>query len=194
MAQSLEYKKQYNKECYYYYKSIGVCVHCHKQKAGKGKVLCGDCAYKDSERGEKYRMSVSKEQKRKTQDRNNERNRRVREERRQNGLCVICGHKLPDDTYKTCWECRRKSQKYQRAKREEKGSISKDMRYSGLYCIRCCKPIKPNPSKLCPDCYDANVKKAELMRQSPKWRKNIDEGYFRQMNNPLFEKRDGVTL
>lgn len=194
MGQSLEYKKQYNKERREWLKSIGICVHCGKQKAEEGRVLCGDCAYKSAEHHSNRWYSLTPEQKKESYKKAEIYRKKQREERIKNGLCTKCGHKLPDTTYKTCWECRQKQKKTTKARNRRNGVVSREVRYSGLVCCQCCKPIRPNRSNLCPECYERCVGKAALMRQSPKWRENIDNGYFRQQNNLLFEKRDETIV
>ena len=194
MGQSLEYKKQYNKERREWLKSIGMCVHCGKQKAEEGRVLCGDCTYKNNEHKSNRYYSLTTEQKDKINEKRRKNSKLLRDKRRLNGECTKCGHKLPDTTYKTCWECRQKQKKTTKVRNRRNGVVSREVRYSGLVCCQCCKPIRPNRSNLCPECYERCVGKAALMRQSPKWRENIDNGYFRQQNNLLFEKRDETTV
>lgn len=173
MTQSLEERsakqKNYYSHRYKWLKDHGLCVMCGHETPEPGKVMCLDCAFKNIEKcAARYKKMTPKEKQVEIL-KTNERTRNLRAKRKQNHECVNCGKKLP--TYEKsiqCLECRLKRRKYDRAKREAKGIISQEQRYSGYWCFQCCKPIEPNPSKLCPECNQRNLEKLKKARNSPK--------------------------
>ena len=178
-----DYMNLYMRERAQFLREHGMCTRCGKSKAEEGKRLCGDCAYKRSEYLSLVWSSKTPEEKKALYKKAAEYRAARRQERVANGLCTACGTKLRDARYKMCFECRLRKRRESCKWREKNGAISREQRLSGYYCIRCCKPIVPNGSRLCPECLDYCKKLCEYMRSRLGWRKNIgDQHDYRHSN------------
>lgn len=107
-AEQKERYRQRRKDDYHWYKSLGICVKCHKEPAADGHVLCKICNYDKQlyyscryyDNPEKFKAK-SRAQRQKALDEHR---------------CVACNKPL-DDSWKLqrCPEC---TEKYNRAQRE----------------------------------------------------------------------------
>ena len=70
----------------------------------------------------------------------------TREERKEKGLCPICGKRPPSKYYSTCDVCREKDRLQQKKAREKRKSERK--------CDRCGKPLKDGEKIRCKECCD----------------------------------------
>ena len=93
-----DYKNQYERECYHFYKERGICVKCNSDTAIHGQTLCWTCADKNNRRRDNaaYRMFAALYARER---------RRIRTLK---GLCSCCGKALADGRYKNCDKCRAK--------------------------------------------------------------------------------------
>ena len=83
------------RELYWHYANNGICTKCGSAWSEAGHVLCKECAKKA-----RYRQK----QKDPTGELKRQRSRELRESRRANGLCVICGNKT-DGIHVSCAKC-----------------------------------------------------------------------------------------
>lgn len=131
---------------YEWYKANGICIQCLRYNTAPGKVRCEVCLAKNAENARKYRakkQSVSQA----------EHVRKLREIRKEQGLCIWCGK--PRSSYSSvfCVDCRIKNQRRNDAK---KSGIDRSERPVYGMCYRCGKKIQLG-NKLCAKCKDQSI-------------------------------------
>lgn len=131
-----------SKEEYQFFKSKGICTHCKKEKAEKGKILCLACKMQNREYKKKYDA-----------DKIRARDKAKREYRKANGLCVNCGAR-PQQHGLICNKCyttilRRKA---------KNTDIPRSERVSYGLCYICGKNELVEGKKVCAKCYDTRYK------------------------------------
>lgn len=132
-------KRTRNNERYEWYKAHGICPVCGQNDPMPGRIRCADCIYKDGERKYKFLAKETPEEKEKRLARQRKKSKKRYEERKAQGLCVMCGK----PAYKggvLCYECTIKAKKRD-AERWEKIGITKLPKPEGV-CLICDKPVK----------------------------------------------------
>lgn len=131
-----------SKRDYEWYKSLGLCVACHKQPVEPGHVYCLACLME--RRGKHYNSSPETSQKHKQYL------KELREKNRKNGICVVCGKNpvMPGKSY--CVKCKEQSKHRAAKKRLKAGMMPRFMMGDGIRCYFCGKPSCGE--KLCPEC------------------------------------------
>ncbi len=155
---------------YEWYKSIGLCVLCHKEKPAPGRVTCLNCLDRQSV----YQAREGVRERRRNHYIQNrdlilERNKKRREEKKKTGICVYCSRQATHGIY--CYECFLKTRKSQRKlaenrlkQRHEKGLVREKWKENGL-CYLCGYPTLPG-LKVCEHHYDVLKKAGEKGHQS----------------------------
>jgi hypothetical protein len=116
------------------YKTRGVCIHCGKNPAIKGRSLCLVCATADSEsHTRRYHTDVA------LKDATIQRVLAVEKERKENGLCVKCGEKT-EPGVRRCAKHRASWNK--RAQRERQSLRDTVLDHYGPRCFCCGETIK----------------------------------------------------
>lgn len=144
---------------YEWYKANGICIQCLRYNAAPGKVRCEVCLAKNAENARKYRakkQSVSQA----------ERARKLREIRKEQGLCIWCGN--PRSSYSSvfCVDCRIKNQRRNDAK---KSGIDRSERPRYGMCYRCGKQIQLG-NKLCTECKEQSIANLPENTRIPSWK------------------------
>lgn len=164
-----------SKADYDFYKSIGICVRCHKRIAEPNKVMCLECA-------DKERMNAKKKR---------ERNIDLEKKRdldkyywlKSQRICTYCKHEkaVPEKT--KCKKCLAKIKARRKAKRCE---IDRSERRSYGICYICGKnPILPGKG-VCKECYETRTTAIQKCIDSR------DEGfndYWKRENNLFFSNK-----
>lgn len=177
-----EKRNKSSKETYKAYQKNKVCPMCRINKLFGDEKICVECRVKDLERHEKLR-------KEKSEHYNNVSkisNRKLRTNRKINGLCVRCGNKLNDLRYSNCEMCRQKENTKKRIQYIPKVT---GKTIEGL-CINCSNPVKEG-YKVCEHHYQilcdmSHSEKASNFRkeQSKKYWKNrglkMNDGVLRK--------------
>ena len=137
-------KAQYKKENYWFFKSIGICVQCTKEKAFNGGVYCAECAWKRNE--QKRARGISDKERESARVRHKKRY----DEHKEIGLCVNCNRKATPG-YVYCADCRmvarRSNQEWAVKSGRKKGYAERGL------CIRCgADPVEGK--KLCETCLE----------------------------------------
>lgn len=151
------------KESYHMMKSLGLC------KCGKalaiGFASCPDCLEKDrlfqERKRNKDREAYNKKQ--------NEYHRSKYKERKENGLCVVCGRPRGNSPSLECVECRVK-----RIKRAKKSYIPRSERVGSDLCYHCGKPVIDG-MKVCAECYERDMAHLRIAWASPLTKKAREE-------------------
>lgn len=117
-----------HKKDYYFFKSIGICTMCRKNKVLGRYTICPECIEKKSEYNAKYRASDNVKENSKKYAKNRY------YEHKKNGICVDCNKKATHGIY--CYECRIKRTKrnleyaqkkrLERAESRETAKLSKE--------------------------------------------------------------------
>lgn len=99
-----EQRKLYQRGNRKFWKELGICPQCGKSKIYGDEKICLDCTIYRQGYEDNHKKVLTREQK----DRKNERNRRIRDERRAKGICTICGKRKPNPLRKICHICSEK--------------------------------------------------------------------------------------
>jgi predicted amidophosphoribosyltransferase len=135
-----QYNKEYNKEAYYYYKSLGICTICHRNEAMIYNILCEECADKASDRYYKRKTLPNyNEFKKMIASNAKKRYWRLREK----GLCPWCGKKAEKDRA-FCYECIIKNKRRNKKINKIKNPIPRTDRTRYGLCYFCGKPVYKN--------------------------------------------------
>lgn len=129
-------------ELYAWYKRMGICPQCGANKAAPNRVRCEECLAKNAESADKHRK-ISPVTSRKTYMKN------LREQRKENGLCIWCGKTICSSSTVFCIDCKIKNQ---RKNDKRKSGIERSERYEYGLCYICGNPAVDG-KKLCDDCY-----------------------------------------
>ncbi len=100
-----EKQKQYCKERYEWLKSKGICVHCGREKAVSGQILCPACKVRHAEVNKNCRRRLTSEQKEKIKQYSSKRFHERYAERLEKNLCVYCGKRPPEENHTRCEIC-----------------------------------------------------------------------------------------
>jgi len=180
---NLKNKEEY-KELYYWFKEKKICVRCKSQKARPNKILCFDCADKqskiDKNRYSKYTPIQKEEFKKKVQYNFFKRYHK----RRDNRQCVKCGKNLTVKYKNNIWctECRIKEINKVHKKCYPNGYLSKHEWGSFGLCSICGKRPFINGKKLCQACYDKVVKNLQgIDNKNHWWRKDNDIAFQKKI-------------
>lgn len=82
----------------------------------------------------------------------------LREERKNQGLCVYCGKRKSDNGFATCFECRNAQRKKKIDRDRAKGTTPRVLMDGVSYCTKCGKNPPTVGTKLCANCLDHNRK------------------------------------
>lgn len=162
---------------YDFYKSLGICVRCHKENAEPGRVMCYECQDKESEINRRSRERNLEREKTRDLDKYY----RLKVE----GICTYCKRRPADPGKTKCNACLAKIRNRRNAKRED---IERSERPSYGICYICGKnPLYKN-FKVCESCYQVRRKSIdECLEKRPL--ESME--YFRSLNKLVFAKTGG---
>lgn len=144
---------------YEWYKSIGICVQCRKEKAAPHHVRCEVCLEQNlSTQESRRRVGTYRRADRRSY------NKTLRERRKAAGLCIDCGRPICSSSKCYCVECRIKNQK--RNERRKEGLNRSERKQYGL-CYICGKEALPGKA-VCKEHYDTLVRNLEIAGNSDK--------------------------
>ena len=160
---------------YDFYKSIGICVRCHKRVAAPNKVMCFKCADMERIKGKEKRKRNHESEKKRDLDKYY----RLKEQ----GVCTYCKHEKAVSGKTKCKKCLPKIKAKRQAKRCE---IDRSERCSYGICYICGKnPILPGKG-VCKECYETRTTAIQKCIDSR------DEGfndYWKRENNLFFSNK-----
>ena len=155
----------YSYEVYHYFKDRGICVDCKVEKAAKGKTRCLNCLSIKNERAMLKMALLSDEERAEMNRKKREAGKALREYRKANNLCRICGKPV----YKNHSTCYEHYLKHKRIDRERRKKNNKGFAEIGL-CRICGKPVVKD-KKFCEEHlekYRENIRKANERRLEKK--------------------------
>lgn len=129
-------------ELYAWYKQMGICPQCGTNKAAPNRVRCEECLAKNAESADKHR---------KTKHIPNRITyfKDLREQRKENDLCIWCGKPICSTSTVFCIDCKIKNQ---RRNDNRKSGIERSERHEYGLCYICGKSAVDG-NRLCEDCY-----------------------------------------
>lgn len=151
------------KELVNWYKDNKICPICRKNSLFGEEKACVECSAKSyASRMAKYYANPEEF---KARDRIEQ--KKIREKRAANGLCVYCGKVKSDENFKTCTKCRNKQKIKKRirdAKKNYKLDIKREWVMNGK-CWFCSEPVY-NHSKLCKEHYIKSLVYAKKSKEA----------------------------
>lgn len=146
-AYAVSFQKMGNKkEEYDFYKSIGICVRCHKNPAEPNRVMCLECADKERETDRKKRRKNSE----KIRVNDISRYHRLKEQ----GICTYCKRKPAISGKTKCEKCLAKIRAKQNAARND---LMRSERVSYRICYICGKNEIIPGHGVCESCYQTRL-------------------------------------
>jgi hypothetical protein len=179
-------KAEYAKDYYNFYKSHHICVKCRQERALNGLTLCWRCRLDVAESSAIRWRNRTEEERKEINKKHAERSRRLREERKMTGVCVVCGKRKPKKGRVTCEICLAKRSRKERERRIGKGRIPWEVRIDGHHCYRCMDENLVPGKKLCPKCYEkacANLKKINICNKNSR-------KYFCRANRAFYHRNN----
>ena len=131
------------REVYHYYKEHGICVECHQEEAAKGKTRCLYCLSKRAEQRRERESKLTKEELAEKNCTRREKGKALRDYRKANGLCDICGKPVYKN-YSKCYEHYIYYKRYEKKRREKKNKG-----YAELGLCRICGEPTVGGKKFC---------------------------------------------
>lgn len=161
-----------SKADYDFYKSIGICVRCHKWPAEPNKVMCLECA--DNEKIH----DRAKRQRNISYMKKNDLDKYYL--LKQQGICTYCKHEKAVSGKTKCAKCLAKIRTKRQSKRND---IDRSERCSYGICYICGKnPILPGKG-VCAECYKLRLSAIKKCNSN---RKDGFNEYWKRENNLVF--------
>ena len=130
-------------ETYHYYKEHGICVDCHQEEAAKGRTRCLTCLSLRAEQRQKYNSKLTEEERAERNRIKREKSKALRDYRKANGLCDVCGKPVYKN-YSKCYEHYIYYKQYEKKRREKKNKG-----YAKLGLCRICGEPTVGGKKFC---------------------------------------------
>ena len=131
------------REEYRYYKEHGICVDCHQEEAAKGRTRCLTCLSIRAEQREKRESKLTEEERAEKNRIKREKGKALRDDRKANGLCDVCG-KPAYKNHSKCYEHYIYYKRYEKKRREKKNKG-----YAELGLCRICGEPTVGGKKFC---------------------------------------------
>lgn len=158
---------------YEYYKSIGRCPICKRNKSAPKHVMCLECMSDVSERNRSQRDKWTLERRKAESKRAVENKRKRRERRKAEGVCVECGKRPPKEGRIRCAICLRKHSTRMKRYHREKGCKPRELFYYHDKCWICCADALPG-KRVCAEHMDMclnNLANGQRDNTNHIWRK-----------------------
>lgn len=170
----MTYYKGLRKEEYDFYKSIGICVRCHKNSAEPNKSMCIECADKEAEynRNKRNRKPISIKAK------DLDKYYRLKEA----GICTYCKHEQAISGKTKCSKCLAKIRRKRDEKRQE---LYRSEWVSYGICYLCGKNPVMKGKGVCEKCYEVRL---EAINKCIKNRRQDFNKCWKNENKLLFKK------
>ena len=184
------------KQDYDFYKSIGICVRCHKEPAEPERIMCAACLEKERKRAAENRAALKKmrfcprcgqnklfgdekmcldcreKMYEYNKDHRTPAQRNYIKIRKEAGLCIKCGKRPPVNGKTKCEICDASERIRAREYRMRKGiGIDRSERISEGRCYFCGYPVLGG-MKVCGNCRERCANNLDLSGGNDYWRKN----------------------
>ena len=175
------------KELVNWYKDNKICPICRKNSLFGEEKACVECSAKSyTSRMAKYYANPEEF---KARDRIDQ--KKIRQKRADNGLCVYCGKAKADEGFKTCTKCRNKQKIKKRirdAKKNYKLEIKREWIANGK-CWLCGEPVY-NHSKLCEEHYIKSLNYAKKSKEARLRNEQVRTEKISATNNESSREQD----
>lgn len=159
-------------EDYHFYKKLGICVRCRKERAEPNKVMCWKCADKDNEQCRKNReRNITKKKKRDL-----DRYYRLKEQ----GICTYCKHERAAFGKTKCAKC---LAKIKNKKKRDKTEIDRSERVAYGICYICGKENIIPGKGVCEKCYETRMQSIQKIMRLPA------SNYWKNDNKLVFKQK-----
>lgn len=165
-----------NKEEYHFYKSLGICVQCNKEKAKQGQSRCQKCLDHAAESRRKKRSEMSEEEKEREKQKKRDYMKNLREQKKKNGICIWCNKPVSKYSNMFCIDCRVAASKRNKGK-----GIARSERVAYGLCYICGKEPIVEGKSVCKNCYEDKLKEVQkiILPGGEHWRKQ-NEAIFKK--------------
>lgn len=161
-------------EEYHFYKDLGICVRCHKNPAEPNKVMCLECADKDSERSKRSRKKNLEEHKKRDLDKYYQ--------LKEKGICTYCKHEKAITGKTKCAKCLAKIRNRRNA---NKSGICRSERVAYGVCYICGKGKIIEGKGVCQNCYEKRMESISKIMYLP------GNEFWKSENKLIFTKAGG---
>lgn len=160
-------------EEYQFYKSLKICVRCHKNQAEPNRVMCLECSGAESDRmKEKRKYSDADKLKKKDMDKYYK--------LKQQGICTYCKHEKALQGRTKCQKC---LSKIRNKRNSKKCDIARSERVSYGLCYICGNDVLYKDTHVCEKCYKTRYESiSKIMHKKEK------NNFWKQDNNVVFRK------
>lgn len=158
---------------YDYYKSIGRCPICKRNKSAPNHVLCLECMSDASEKNHIRHDKLTPEQRKAESKKAVENKRKRKELRKAKGICVECGKRPPKNGRIRCAICLHKHSERMKRYYRKKGCKPRELFYNHDKCWICCADALPG-KRVCAEHMDmclSNLSNAHHDNTNHIWRK-----------------------
>ena len=155
----------YSYEAYHWYKDHGICVDCKQEDAAPGRTRCLNCLSKNAEQRRKRESKLSPEEIEEKNRIKREKSQKLRDYRKANGLCDVCGKPVYKN-YSKCYEHYIYYKRYGEKRREKTNKG-----YAKLGLCRICGEPTVEGKKFCAvhlKQYRGKMKLAQAIRMEKK--------------------------
>lgn len=154
---------------YHFYKDLKICVRCHKNQAEPNKVMCLECADKDSE--------CYKHTRRRNIEEKHKRDLDKYYALKEKGICTYCKHENAVAGKTKCARCLAKIRNRRNAK---KSDIARSERVSYGICYICGKENVMEGKGVCEKCYEKRMESISKIMYMP------GSDYWKNENKLIF--------
>lgn len=161
-------QKDENRKNYLFYKSMGICPQCGINTHAPNRVRCEECLVKNSISRAKAIQKETSEKRYTRQTNHKEYLKRMRAERKSQGLCIYCGKPIAKGSSVFCLEHKLKNQE---KNDRRKSSILRSERPSYKLCYICGEAIEED-RKICPQCAENVTKNLPKTSYNISWKQD----------------------
>lgn len=165
-------QKIYTRENRAFWRKMGICPECGKNKLFGDEKVCPECRAYRAE----YRAThpISAEQKKRDKERFRKQQKALYQERKNTGICTRCGKRKAMPGKTKCGICLEKDAEQKRMKTLRNGSV-KEYRKENHLCYTCGLPIDRAEGQICQKCWqkfhDNGVRNAARVKiKNPYWK------------------------
>lgn len=144
-----EQQRIYRKETRDFFKKLGICPRCGKNKLFGDEKRCPECSIREN----KYIINRDRER---TNEYRRVWGRNDYQQKKKEGICTRCGKRKADSGYFTCSICREKIRQWKRIKY---GKPIRSERYKQGLCYFCDNPVEDG-YKVCKEHHQINIENA----------------------------------
>lgn len=152
----------YRRESKQFFRKIGICPECGKNKLFGDEKMCPECLARQAER--RARHPISDDKQKEYSETFKEYSRNLYAERKKAGICTKCGKRKAVQGKAKCAICQSKDNAIHRKRNEKKQNIREYRRENHL-CYFCGEPIGRPQGQICQKCWQMFHEKAKSSKR-----------------------------